>query len=81
MTLGWLLEPENPAVEVLTRRTLLGERRGEVAGLDNIDTEGERYTWMFRTMLRIVAEELRAEGAVPAKIVPFPSGPIDAQLA
>lgn len=54
------------------------ERCGDVVGLANIDTKGEHYTWMF-------AEELRAEGAVPAKIVPFPSGPIDypsdAQLA
>ena len=25
VTLGWLLEPESPAVAVLTRRTLLGE--------------------------------------------------------
>ena len=49
------------------------ERRGDVVGLSNIDTKGERYTWMFRTFLRIVAEELRAEGAVPAKIVPFSS--------
>jgi hypothetical protein len=27
---------------------------------------------MFRTFLRIVAEELRDAGAVPTKIVPFP---------
>jgi hypothetical protein len=53
------------------------ERRDEVTGLPNIDTAGERYTWMFRTFLRIVAEELRAAGAVPATIVPFPSSPID----
>ena len=50
------------------------ERRGDLVGLSNIDTKGERYTWMFRTFLRIVAEELRAEGAVPAKIIPFPYG-------
>ena len=48
------------------------ERVGDLVGLSNIDTKGERYTWMFRTYLRIVAEELRAVGVVPAKIVPFP---------
>jgi hypothetical protein len=48
------------------------ERVGDLVGLSTIDTKGERYTWMFRTFLRIVAEELRAMGAVPAKIVPFP---------
>ena len=48
-------------------------RRGDVVGLSNIDTKGERYTWMFRTFLRIVSEELRNVGAVPAKIVPFTS--------
>jgi hypothetical protein len=60
------------------------ERRGDVVGLSNIDTKGERYTWMFRTFLHIVAEELRAEGVVPAKIVPFSdrpfSYPSDGQL-
>jgi hypothetical protein len=49
------------------------QRRGDLVGLATIDTKGERYTWMFRTFLRIVAEELRTHGAVPAKIVPFPS--------
>jgi hypothetical protein len=53
------------------------ERLGDFVGLSNIDTHGERYTWMFRTYLRIVAEELRAMGAVPAKIVPFPSNSRD----
>ncbi len=48
------------------------ERVGDLVGLSNIDTKGERYPWMFRTFLRIVAEELRDAGAVPAKIVPFP---------
>ncbi len=61
------------------------ERRGDIVGLSNIDTSGERYTWMFRTFLRIVAEELRAAGAVPATIVPFCSEhvdyPSDAQVA
>jgi hypothetical protein len=53
------------------------ERRGDIVGLANIDTKGERYTWMFRTFLRIIAEELRAEGAVPAKLIPFTSSPDD----
>ncbi len=48
------------------------ERVGDLVGLSTIDTHGERYTFMFRTFLRIVAEELLAEGVVPAKIVPFP---------
>ena len=30
-TLSWLLEPENPAVAVLTRRTLLGEAEDDIA--------------------------------------------------
>ena len=49
------------------------QRRGDIVGISRIDTLGRRYTWMFRTFLRIVAEELRAAGAVPAKIIPFPS--------
>jgi hypothetical protein len=53
------------------------ERQGDLVGLANIDTRGERYTWMLRTFLRIISEELRAMGAVPAKIVPFLSGPED----
>jgi hypothetical protein len=63
------------------------ERSGDVVGFSTIDTKGERYTWMLRTFLRIVAEELRAEGALPAKIVPFPFPgepthyPTDAELA
>jgi hypothetical protein len=66
-----LMEDED---EAYTPNYISGpERRGDVVGLSNIDTKGERYTWMFRTFLRIVAEELRAEGAVPAKIVPFSS--------
>lgn len=48
------------------------QRVGDLVGLSNIDTKGERYPWMFRTFLRIVAEELRDADAVPAKIVPFP---------
>jgi hypothetical protein len=47
------------------------ERTGDVVGIANIDTKGERYPWMFRTFLRIVAEELRAAHAVPARIIPF----------
>lgn len=43
----------------------------DIVGIDTIDTKGERYPWMFRTFLRIVAEELRAAGAVPARIIPF----------
>lgn len=47
------------------------ERSGMVVGINNIDTQGERYPWMFRTFIRIVAEELRRAGAVPARIVPY----------
>ena len=46
-------------------------RIGDVVGIANIDTKGERYPWMFRTFLRIVAEELRGAQAVPARIIPF----------
>lgn len=42
-----------------------------VVGISNIDTKGERYTWLERTALRIVAEELRRAGALPARIVPY----------
>jgi len=47
------------------------EKSGLLVGISNIDTQGERYPWMFRTFLRILAEELRRDQAVPAKIVPF----------
>lgn len=47
------------------------ERFGDVAGIADIDTKGERFPWMFRTFLRIVAEELRAADAVPSRIIPF----------
>jgi hypothetical protein len=47
------------------------ERIGDVVGIANIDTESERYPWMFRTFLRIVAEELQAARAAPARIIPF----------
>lgn len=61
------------------------ERRGDVVGWSTLDTTGRRYPWMFRTILRIVAEELRAAGALPARIVPFSSSrihyPSDAELA
>ncbi|SDB87152.1 hypothetical protein GA0111570_105300 [Raineyella antarctica] len=40
------------------------------AVITNIDTDGEHHPWMFRTFLRIVAEELRRAGAVPARISP-----------
>ena len=47
------------------------ELDGDVVGLSNIDMDGMRLPWMLRTFLRIVAEELRAAGAVPARIIPF----------
>lgn len=47
------------------------ERVGDIVGISNIDTKGMRLPWMFRTFLRIVAEELRSAGAVPARIIPF----------
>jgi hypothetical protein len=47
------------------------EKSGQLVGISNIDTEGERYRWMFRTFLRIVAEELRRGKALPARIGPF----------
>jgi hypothetical protein len=47
------------------------ERVGDIVGISNIDTKGVRLPWMFRTFLRIVAEELRSAGAVPARIIPF----------
>ncbi len=46
-------------------------REGDIVGIANIDTNGERYPWMFRTFLRIIAEELRRAQAVPARIIPF----------
>ena len=42
-----------------------------VVGISNIDTDGVRFVWLERTTLRIVAEELRKVGAVPARIVPY----------
>jgi hypothetical protein len=39
-----------------------------LAVVDHIDTEGEFFTWAFRTYLRITAEELRRAGTVPAHI-------------
>lgn len=42
-----------------------------VVGINNIDTDGVRHTWLLRTALRIVAEEIRRVGAVPARIVPY----------
>lgn len=42
-----------------------------VVGISNIDTDGVRHPWLLRTALRIVAEEVRAAGAVPARIVPY----------
>jgi hypothetical protein len=42
-----------------------------VVGISDIDTKGVRYVWLERTVLRIVAEELREAGAVPARIVPY----------
>jgi hypothetical protein len=47
------------------------ERSGMVVGIQNVDTKGERYPWMFRSFIRVVAEELRRAGAVPARIVPY----------
>lgn len=47
------------------------EQVGQVVGISNIDTEGEIQVWFERTVLRIIAEELRRAGAVPARIVPF----------
>ncbi len=47
------------------------EQAGDIVGISTIDTKGVRLPWMFRTFLRIVAEELRAAGAVPARIIPF----------
>lgn len=47
------------------------ERVGDIVGIAHIDTKGVRLPWMFRTFLRIVAEELRAAEAVPARIIPF----------
>jgi hypothetical protein len=47
------------------------ERHGDIVGISNIDTKGVRYPWMFRTFLRILAEELRQADAVPARIIPF----------
>lgn len=47
------------------------ERFGDIVGISNIDTKGQRLPWMFRSYLRIVAEELRNAGAVPARIIPF----------
>lgn len=46
-------------------------RDGDIVGIANIDTKGERFPWMFRTFLRILAEELRRADAVPARIIPF----------
>ncbi len=37
----------------------------------DIDSDGVWAPWMFRTLLRIVAEELRAAAAVPARITPL----------
>ena len=54
---------------------------GAVVGLSNIDTKGMRPPWMMRTFLRIVAEELRAAGALPARIVPFVTAQTRAWLA
>jgi hypothetical protein len=56
-TLDWLLEPENPAVAVLTRRRLLGEsdsatgalwaRRNEYAPVSSIlDAMGDDGSWL-----------------------------------
>ncbi|MCE1173611.1 MAG: hypothetical protein LWW77_03270 [Propionibacteriales bacterium] len=47
------------------------EAVGLMVGIDNIDLEGERYTWYERTAMRIVAEELVAAKATPARITPF----------
>ncbi|PFG18254.1 hypothetical protein ATK74_2838 [Propionicimonas paludicola] len=42
-----------------------------VVGISNFDTKGVAFVWLERTTLRIVAEELRRSGAVPARIVPY----------
>jgi hypothetical protein len=47
------------------------EAVGLMVGIDNIDLEGERFTWYARTAMRIVAEELVAAKATPARITPF----------
>lgn len=52
-----------------------------VATVTTIDTDGEHYPWMFRTFLRITAEELRRTGAVPAHIGPPQTAALQEWLA
>ncbi len=65
-------QAESDGEEVFTPAYLSDpEAVGLMIGIDNIDLEGERFTWYARTAMRIVAEELVAAKATPAQITPF----------